>query len=185
MPKSPCFWRKLSSSTFMLYFKTRKLQPLLKIRSWVSLGQWLVHPWTLTWDRVSVSLGLDVREWNWSGATSGHHCHSRLPGVWGKSPWQRDEVCLSPDQIPLSFVIPSLVSESKSEVAQSCPTLCDPVDCSPPGSSVHGILQARMLEWVAISFSRGSSWPGDQTQVSCITGRGFILREALVLWSWA
>ena len=44
--------------------------------------------------------------------------------------------------------------KSESEVAQSCPTLCDPVDCSPPGSSVHGILQARILEWVAISFSR-------------------------------
>ena len=42
-------------------------------------------------------------------------------------------------------------SESKSEVAQSCPTLCDPVDCSPPGSFVHGILQARILGWVAIS----------------------------------
>ena len=40
-----------------------------------------------------------------------------------------------------------------SEVAQSCPTLCDPMDCSPPGSSIHGILQARILEWVAISFS--------------------------------
>ena len=40
--------------------------------------------------------------------------------------------------------------ESESEVAQSCPTLCEPVDCSPPGSSVHGILQARILEWVAI-----------------------------------
>ena len=49
------------------------------------------------------------------------------------------------------------VKESQSEVAQSCPTLCDPVDCSPPGSSVHGILQARILEWVAISFSRKSS----------------------------
>ena len=47
-----------------------------------------------------------------------------------------------------------------SEVAQSCPTLCDPMDCSPPGSSVHGILQARILEWVAISFTKGvnSSW---------------------------
>ena len=43
------------------------------------------------------------------------------------------------------------------KVAQSCLTLCDPVDCSPPGSSIHGILQARILEWVAISFSRGSS----------------------------
>ena len=43
--------------------------------------------------------------------------------------------------------------KSESEVAQSCPTLCDPMDCSPPGSSVHGILQARGLEWVAIAFS--------------------------------
>ena len=48
-------------------------------------------------------------------------------------------------------------TESESEVAQSCPTLCNPVDCSLVGSSVHGILQARILEWVAISFSRGSS----------------------------
>ena len=46
--------------------------------------------------------------------------------------------------------------KKESEVAQSCPTLCDPMDCSPPGSSIHGILQARILEWVAISFSRGS-----------------------------
>ena len=46
-------------------------------------------------------------------------------------------------------------------VTQSCPTLCGPMDCSPPGSSVHGISQARTLEWVAISFSRGSSWPRD------------------------
>ena len=60
-----------------------------------------------------------------------------------------------------------------SEVIQSCPTLCDPVDCSPPGSSVHGILQARILEWVAISFSRGSSWPRDGSQVSRIACRRF------------
>jgi len=46
------------------------------------------------------------------------------------------------------------------EVAQSCLTLCDPVDCSPPGSSIHGIHQARILEWVAISFSRGLPNPG-------------------------
>ena len=62
-----------------------------------------------------------------------------------------------------------------SEVAQSCPTLCDPVDCSLPGSSVHGILQARVLEWAAISFSRGSSQPRDRTQVSRIAGRRFNL----------
>ena len=49
---------------------------------------------------------------------------------------------------------------------QSCPTLCNPVNCSPPGSSVHGIFQPRMLEWVAMPFSTGSSQPRDRTQVS-------------------
>ena len=71
-----------------------------------------------------------------------------------------------------------------SEVAQSCPTLCDPMDCSLPGSSLHGILQARVLEWVAIPFSRGSSWPRDRTRVSLIAGRCFNLwatREALLI----
>ena len=61
------------------------------------------------------------------------------------------------------------------EHAQLCPTLCDSVDCSPPGSSVHGISQARILEWVAVSFSRGSSQTRDQTGVS-IAGRFFTIR---------
>ena len=66
-------------------------------------------------------------------------------------------------------------------VTQSYPTLWDPMDCNPPGSSVHGILQARILEWVAFPFSRGSSQPRDQTWVSCIAGRFFTIwatREA-------
>ena len=67
------------------------------------------------------------------------------------------------------------LSEWVSEVAQSCPTPCDPMDCNPPGSSIHGILQARILGWVAISFSRESSQPRDWTQVSCIAGRCFKL----------
>ena len=58
----------------------------------------------------------------------------------------------------------------KVRATQSCPVLCNPTDCSPPGSSVHGILQARILEWVAIALSRESSQPRDQTQVSCIAG---------------
>ena len=58
-------------------------------------------------------------------------------------------------------------------VAQLCPNLCDPMDCSPPGSSVHGISQARVLEWVAISFSWGSSWPSDRAHISCLAGRFF------------
>ena len=59
----------------------------------------------------------------------------------------------------LCYLIYLMKSESESEVSQSCQTLCNPVDCSPPGFSIHGILQARMLEWVASSFSRGSSRP--------------------------
>ena len=66
-------------------------------------------------------------------------------------------------------------------VAQWC-RLCNPMDGSPPGSSVHGIFQARILEWVAIPFSRGSSQARDQTHVSCAAGRFFTIwatREAL------
>ena len=77
--------------------------------------------------------------------------------------------------------------KSKSEVVQSCLTLCDPMDCSLPGFSVHGILQARILEWVSISFSRGSSQPRDRTQISHIAGRHFNLwatREALIIGYW-
>ena len=57
--------------------------------------------------------------------------------------------------------------------AHLCPTLSNPMYYSPPDSSVHGILQARILERVAISFSKGSSWPRDRTHVSCIAGRFF------------
>ena len=60
---------------------------------------------------------------------------------------------------------------------QLCPTLCDPMDCRPPGSFVHGIFQATVLEWFAISFSRESSRPRDRTQVSCIVDRRFTRRK--------
>ena len=61
----------------------------------------------------------------------------------------------------------------KTEVTQSCPTLCGPMDCSLRGFSIHGIFQARVLEWVAISFPRGSSQPRVGTRVSCIESRRF------------
>ena len=60
-------------------------------------------------------------------------------------------------------------------VAQLGLTLCDPMDCSPLGYSVHGILQARILEWVSIPFSSGSSQPRDHTWVPCIAGRFFTI----------
>ena len=71
----------------------------------------------------------------------------------------------------LEFYIIHLLAVAKS--LQLCPTLCDPIYGSPPGSSIPGILQARILEWVAFPFSRGSSQPRDQTQVSHIAGGFF------------
>ena len=90
------------------------------------------------------------------------------PGVYGLvtqdgfsfafcNPLLKQSLLYSQDQ-PVLLIIGLL---SESEVAQSCPTLCDPIDCSLPGSSVHEIFQAIVLEWIAISFSRGSSQPRD------------------------
>ena len=96
--------------------------------------------------------------------------------------WQPTPVFL-PDRLPSmgshraghewSDLAAAAAAAVKVLVAQSCPTLCDCMDYSPPGSSVHGILQARILEGAAISFSRGSSQPRDQTQVFHIAG-GFL-----------
>ena len=68
------------------------------------------------------------------------------------------------------------------EHAQSCPTFCDPMDVSnlPQGSSIHGIFQARILEWVAIFFSGESSWPRDQTHISCVS-----CIDRWILYHWA
>ena len=73
-------------------------------------------------------------------------------------PFQRKEIASKFPFLSLSVCL----------VTQSCLSLCNPMNCSPPGSSVHGILQARILEWAAISFSRGSFQPRDQTCISCI-----------------
>ena len=90
--------------------------------------------------------------------------HIRTETPWGRS--------LNPT--PRAAPLNPTSREWKVKVKSlSCVRLCDPMDCSLPGYSVHGIFQARVLEWGAISFSRGSSWPLDQTQVSCITGRCF------------
>ena len=74
----------------------------------------------------------------------------------------------------------SLCVKKRSEVTQSCPTLCDPMDCSLPGFSTHGTFQARVQEWAAISLSRGSS--RDQTHVFCTVGRHFTVWATKEIW---
>ena len=74
---------------------------------------------------------------------------------------------LSPPTYPHNYWF-LIFSMCFTKSLQLCVTLCNPMDCSPPGSSVHGILQARILEWVAMPFSRGSSWPRDRTHVSYV-----------------
>ena len=69
------------------------------------------------------------------------------------------------------------IKSSVCSVTQSGLTLCDPTDHRPPGSSVHWIFQARILEWVVMPSSRGSSWPGDWTCISCVAG-GFFTTES-------
>ena len=89
-------------------------------------------------------------------------------------------LCLGQTCLGLSWV-QDLATSVWVLVAQSCPTLCDPMDCSPPGFPAHRIFQARIPKWVAIPFSNGSSWPRDRTPVSCIAGRFFTVwttREA-------
>ena len=70
--------------------------------------------------------------------------------------------------------------EGEGEVAQSCLTLCDLMDCSPSGSFVRGILQSRILEWVAMLSSRGSSQPRDRTRASCVS---YIGKQILYRWA--
>ena len=109
---------------------------------------------------------------------------------WSGLPFPTPGVLPNPGIRPVSLVSPALAGrflslappgksfsrKVKVLVAQLNPTLCDPMDYSPPGFSVPGIFQARILEWGAIPFSRGPSCPRDQTQVSCIAG-GFFTTE--------
>ena len=79
------------------------------------------------------------------------------------------------ESLPVGVMTLTSLKWSEVKVAQSCLTLCNPMDFSVPGSSAHGILQAIILEWVAIAFSRGSSQPRDWTQVSLIAGVFFTI----------
>ena len=100
------------------------------------------------------------------GKDTGLGCHFLLQGIFPTQGLKLYVLHGWANALPLTHL--------KSVVAQSCPTLCDPTDCSLPGSSVHGMLQAGILEWAAMPSSGGSSPPGDRTRVShvsCIGGR--------------
>ena len=132
----------------------------------------IATPWTVAY-QAPLSKGF-LRQECWSGLPFASPGDLPDPGI--KLPSLRSTALvgkffITSNTWEAQYII--CVCTSESEAAQSCPTLCDPVDYSPPGSSIHGILQARMLKWVAIFFSRGSSWPRDQTPVSCIAGRFF------------
>ena len=126
---------------------------------------WMASPTQWTW--VWVSSG----SWWWTGKPGllQYMGSQRVRQDWATEqrnvgsktiiPYMEKEIC-----VPMCWK-----TERRVSVAQSCPTVCDPMDCSPPGSSVHGILQARILEWVVIPFSRRSSWPRNWT----IAGRFF------------
>ena len=112
-----------------------------------------------------------LSEWSRSVVSDSVRPHrrqpTRLPHPWDSQGKNTGVGC--------HFLLQCIRVKNESEVTQSCPTPSDPMDCSPPGSSIHGSFQARVLEWVAISFSRGSFWPRDRIQVSCIEGRRFTL----------
>ena len=110
--------------------------------------------------------------WGSPGKNPGGGCHFLLQGIF---PTQGSNPRFMSPALASRFITTSTTWEAPESVSviQLCPTLCRPMDCSLPGSSVHRIFQARILEWVAISSSKGSFQPRDQTQVSCIAGRFF------------
>ena len=107
---------------------------------------------------------------NWERGNSPAHCF-QTPSATAHLPASPED-CLWIWTASLLSLSPAYLL---NEAAQSCLTPCNPMGCSLLLSSVHGISQAGVLEWVSISFSRGSSWPRDQTRVSCIVGRSFTI----------
>ena len=138
-----------------------------------SIMSWFITPWK--WKSLSL-VQLFATPWtiesrNSPGQSTGAGSCSLLQG--SSQPRDQTQVSCIAGEFFTNCATREAQNKSESEVAQSCPTLCDPTDCSLPGSSVRGIFQAGVLEWVAISFSRGSSWPRDWTQVFHVAGRCF------------
>ena len=163
--------------------------------SWLRCRIWFHGPLLQQELGLTDRLQVIIQRLGWANILEHRHMPSSLhhppwaashPSLQGERALQGSGEKFKVKIIPMISFKTKTISETlfthQSEVTQSCLTLCDPVDCSLPSSSVRGILQARILEWVAISFSRGSSWPRDRTRISRIGGRRFNLwatREAL------
>ena len=128
-----------------------------------------VYLWPTRWTWVWVNSG----SWWWTGRSGVLWFLGRKES--DTTEWLIWSDAFKFDVIFIWKVLSTFEVKKWSEVAQLCPTLWDPMDCSLPSSSVHGIFQARVLEWVAISFSRESSRPRGRTQVSRIVGRRFTM----------
>ena len=149
----------------------------MKVKS-LSRVRLFAIPWAIAY-RASPSMGFSRQEY-WSGVPLPSPGDLPDPGI---EPWspalEADALTSEPPgkpKVTLTAVKNFKMHSGSNKagyfccchclVTKLCPTFCDPVDCSPPGFSVHGILQARILEWGAISFSRGSFQPRNQTRVS-------------------
>ena len=199
-PKNWCFWTVLLEKTLESPLDCKEIQPVHPKgdQSWVLFGRNDAKAETpVLWPPYAKSwlIGKDSdagRDWGQEekGTTEDEMAewHHRLDGhefEWtpGVGDVQGGLACCGP-WVAKSRTQLSDWTDWLGSVTQSCLTLCDPMDCSLPGSSVHGISQARILEWVAISYSRVSSWPRDQICVSCIGRRilhHWATQEALIL----
>ena len=116
--------------------------------------------------------------WTWVWVNSGSWWWTGRPGVLRFMGLQRVRHDWATELNWLKYSFSSCMTRMSCcvhacTITKSCSTLCDPMDCRPPSSSVYGIFPARILMWVAISSSRGSSWSWDQSRVSCIAGKFF------------
>ena len=146
-----------------------------------------VTSWTIA-HQAPLSMGFSRQEY-WSGLPCPPPGDLPDPGIMSTSLWGLPALAgrFFTTGTIWKVLYLHLIQVNTSAVTQSCPTLCNPMDCSLPGSSIHGVFQARVLEWVAISFSRASSQLRDQTRVSHIAGRRFTIwatREAQRPDSW-
>ena len=145
----------------------------------LSHARFFATPLTIAY-QAPPSMGFSRQEY-WSGLPFPPTGDLPHPGIQPGSPtWQTDALPSEPPGKPLKKLggskcqgLSIWLCYSCYLFAKSCPTLCDPMDCSLPGSSVYGISQARILGWVAIFFSRGFSWPRDHAPVSCLKSRLF------------